>query len=286
MNNIKENKELQHENGKKVVLVTGSSSGIGLATAEYLHLKGYCVYGASRYDKKKDSNSFIHIVMDVTDINSVTRAIDHIINREGKIDFLINSAGYGFAGPVEETSEEEILSQFNTNFLGTFRICKTVLPYMRERKSGKIINISSLAGLSSLPFQGFYCASKFALEGMCEALRMEISEFGINVVLVEPGNYNTQFTQNRQRAFAVENSIYKSAFNKAVQIIENEEKNGPTPEKIAQLIHKIIKKSKPRLRYKIGPFKEIVFTSLKNILPYSFYEYLLKQHYRLVHKLF
>lgn len=284
MNNVKDHKERQHDNGRKVVLVTGSSSGIGLATAEYLHLKGYCVYGASRHDKNKGHQGFVPIVMDVTDANSVSRAVNHIIHCEGKIDYLINSAGYGYAGPVEETSEEEIVAQFNTNFLGTFRLCKTVLPYMRERKSGKIITISSLAGLSGLPFQGFYSASKFALEGMCEALRMEISEFGIKVVLVEPGNYNTQFTKNRKSVFTVENSIYNTAFNRALQIIENEEKNGPAPEKIAHLIYKITKKANPRLRYKIGPFKEILFTSLKNILPYGLYEYVLKLHYRLVIK--
>ena len=284
MNNIKENKKLQLENDKEVVLVTGSSSGIGHATAEYLHLKGYCVYGASRYKKDIKNDSFNQIHMDVTDINSITQAIEFIIKKERKIDVLINSAGFGIAGPIEETSEEEILSQFNTNFLGTFRLCKAVLPHMRKRNSGKIINISSLAGISSLPFQGFYSASKFALEGMTEALRMETSEFGIRVVLIEPGNYNTRFTQNRKKTLPIENSIYKTAFNNALQIIENEEQNGPTPEKIAQLILKIIKKSKPRLRYKIGPFKEIVFTSLKNILPFSLYEYLLKQHYRLVYK--
>lgn len=271
-------------NNKKVVLVTGSSSGIGLATAEYLHLKGYCVYGASRNVKNKNSNSFIRTTMDVTDSNSVKEAVGHIVNREGKIDSLINSAGYGLAGPIEETSEEEVLSQFNTNFLGTFRVSNAVLPYMRERKSGKIITISSLAGISSLPFQGFYCASKFALEAMCEALRMEISEFGIHVILVEPGNYHTQFTQNRKTTGLSENSIYKSTFSKALLEIEHEEKNGPTPEKIASLIHRIIEKSKPALRYKIGPFKEVVFTSLKNILPYSLYEYVLKLHYRLVPK--
>ena len=281
MNKIRENKKLQNESNREVVLLTGSSSGIGLATAAYLHFKGYCVYGTSRNAKFKNDKRFIHMAMDVTDINSVSRVIDHIIKDEGKIDVLINSAGYGFAGPIEETLEEDVLSQFNTNFLGTFRTCKTVLPYMRERGSGKIINISSLAGISSLPFQGFYSASKFALEAMSEALRMEISESGIHIVLVEPGNYSTQFTQNREIRFAGEKSHYGSAFKRTLQIIENEENNGPNPEEIAQLIHKIILKSKPGFRYKIGPFKELVFTSLKNILPYSSYEYLLKRHYRL-----
>jgi short-subunit dehydrogenase len=268
---------------KVVVLVTGSSSGIGLAAAEYLHMKGYRVYGASRYGKEKNSYGFIHIQMDVNDNNSVNQAIDHIKFVEGRIDVLINCAGYGFAGPVEETSEEEIISQFNTNFFGIFRLCKAILPFMRERNSGTIINISSLAGISSLPFQGFYSASKFALEGMSEALRMEISEFGIHVVLIEPGNYNTQFTQNRKKTFTGENSVYKKSFNNALQIIENEEQNGPNPEKIAHLILKIIRNSKPRLRYKTGPLKERYFISLKNILPYSLYEYLLKLHYRLIH---
>ena len=130
------NKTLQPGKDKYVVLITGSSSGIGLSTAEFLHKNGCCVYGASRHGKNKNNDGFIPIQMDVTDMSSVTRAVDYIREAEGRIDVLINSAGYGFAGPIEETSEEEIIAQFNTNFLGAFRLCKAVLPLMRERLSG------------------------------------------------------------------------------------------------------------------------------------------------------
>lgn len=267
---------------QKVVFITGASSGIGKITANYLHKQGYIVYGGSRKPEKNGNDSYNPIKLDVTSDISVKQSVSTIHKKEGRIDVLINSAGYGIAGPIEETSIEEINSQLNTNFLGVIRLCKAVLPLMRMKRRGLIINMSSLGGISSLPYQGHYCASKFALEGMSEALRMEVAEFGIHVVLIEPGNYHTGFTQNRKNTITGEESAYKKSFKNAIQIIENEEINGPTPQKIAHVILKIIRNSKPRFRYKTGLFKERFFISLKSVLNYNLYEYLMKKHYRLI----
>ena len=265
---------------KKVVLISGASSGIGKAAAEYLHKLDYKVYGGSRNNPINNKPLFSYIFLDVNDDSSVRKAITTIYEKEGRIDVLVNSAGFGIAGSVEETTVEEVNMQMNTNFLGAFRLCKAVLPLMRNTKSGIIINISSIGGICSLPYQGFYCASKFALEGMTEALRMEVSEFGIRVVLIEPGNFNTVFTQNRKKIkHSSKDSVYQSKFARALRIIEDEELRGENPEKIASLIHRIIQKSSPKLRYTAGPFLERLVVPLRNILPFRTIEYILKKHY-------
>ena len=187
--------------GKKVVLITGASSGIGKTCADYLEALGHKVYGASRSLGHKSSSEviteeirgkgWIRVGMDVTNEKSVEQGVAHILKAEGRLDAVINSAGYGISGSVEDTAIEEAYSQFETNFFGVLRVCRAVLPIMRKQKSGCIINMSSIAGIISLPFQGLYCASKFALEGMTEALRLEVKPFGIHVVLIEPGNFRT-----------------------------------------------------------------------------------------------
>jgi len=265
---------------KKVVLITGASSGIGKAAAEYLHKLDYQVYGGSRNSLVNNTSIFSQLFLDVTDDSSVRKAIATIYEKEGRIDVLVNSAGFGIAGSVEETTVEEVNLQMNTNFLGAFRLCKAVLPLMRINQSGIIINISSLGGICSLPYQGFYCASKFALEGMTEALRMEVSEFGIRVVLIEPGNFNTLFTRSRKKINnSSKDSVYQMKFSRALRIIEDEELGGENPEKIASLIHRIIQKSSPGLRYTTGPFVERLIVPLRNILPFRVIEYILKKHY-------
>ena len=182
-------------NVQKVVLITGTSSGIGKAAAELLSKNNYKVYGTSR--KVIKSDIFEMIQMDVTDDNSVSKAINYIVEKEGKIDILINNAGIGIAGPIEDTFIEEVRQQFETNFIGVVRTCQNVLPIMRENNGGLIINVASMAGQIGLPYQGLYSASKFAIEGFSEALRLEVLQFGIDVIVVEPGDIATSFTKNR-----------------------------------------------------------------------------------------
>lgn len=265
---------------QKVVFITGASSGIGKVTANYLHKQGYIVYGGSRKPDKNGNDSYNPIKLDVTSDISVKQSVSTIHEKEGRIDVLINSAGYGIAGPIEETSIEEINSQLNTNYLGVIRLCKAVLPLMRMKRRGLIINMSSLGGVSSQPYQGHYCASKFALEGMSEALRMEVAEFGIKVVLIVAGNFNTNFKANRKITTGMSiDSDYHDRFINTLRVIENDETTGQDPLRIAQLTKDVIEKSAPRLRYTVGFYKEKLIVPLKRILPWSVYEYLIKKHY-------
>lgn len=265
--------------GSKVVLITGASSGIGKVCAEYLHGRGFKVYGASR-SLPPSGLGYSSIQMDVTDDASVREGTRQITELAGRIDVVVNCAGFGMAGSVEDTGIDEAKAQFETNFFGVLRVCKAVLPAMRQRRSGLIINISSIAGQVALPFQGFYSAGKFALEGMTEALRMEVQPFGIRVVLVEPGDFRTQFAANRKLTIESQNdSSYKERFGRALTVFEKEENNGADPQAIARLIERLIKKPGPKLRYSVGPAFQRIVPALKHILPHKLYERLFMKYY-------
>lgn len=265
-----------------VVLVTGASSGIGRSCCEYLAGKGMTVYGASRSLSTGKVGAFNSLHMDVTDDASVNEAVQQIYGSCGRIDAVINNAGNGIAGAVEETSSQEAMAQMDTNFFGAHRVCRAVLPIMRQQRSGVIINISSLAGLLAVPFQAFYSASKFAMEGLTEALRMEVKPFGIRVVLIEPGDFKTEFPTNRRNtAEAEKSSIYREQVDRCVGVMQEEEKNGHDPLEIARLAERIIHDPSPRLRYTTGPLGERIGPKLKSILPYRIYEYLFMKHYKL-----
>src|ERR1700742_2799845 len=197
MDMTQEQKAVRENGGGKIVLVTGASSGIGKRCCEYLAGLGMTVYGTSRSLQASDAGKFRTFKMDVTDDASVLDGVKWIEERHGRLDVVINCAGYGIAGAVEETTPQEAMAQIDTNFFGTHRVCRAVLPLMRRQKGGVIINISSLAGLLAVPFQAFYSASKFAMEGMTEALRMEVRPYGIRVALIEPGDFKSEFPANR-----------------------------------------------------------------------------------------
>lgn len=181
---------------KKVILITGASSGMGKSTAHNLHQKGYKVYGAARRtDKMKDLEKIgVEILqLDLTNDDSIVQAVDAILKKEGRIDVLVNNAGYGSYGSVEEVSIEEAKRQFEVNMFGLARITQLVLPTMRKQKSGRIVNISSMGGKIYTPFGAWYHATKFALEGWSDCLRLELKQFGIDVVVVEPGGIQTEW---------------------------------------------------------------------------------------------
>ncbi|HEY7406555.1 MAG TPA: SDR family oxidoreductase [Candidatus Angelobacter sp.] len=266
----------------KVVLVTGASSGIGRACAEHLAGKGMTVYGASRSLSAGKTGSFRSLRIDVTEDTSVSAAVQQIYESHGRIDVVINNAGNGIAGAVEETSSQEALAQLNTNFFGVHRVCRAVLPIMREQRGGVIINVSSLAGLLAVPYQAFYSASKFAVEGLTEALRMEVKPFGIRVALIEPGDFKTDFPANRRNTVEAEKSqVYRELVDRCVGVMQQEEKNGMDPLIVARLAERIIHDPSPRLRYTTGPMGERIGPKLKSILPYRIYEYLFMKHYKL-----
>ena len=267
--------------GANVVLITGASTGIGRVCGEHLASLGMTVYGASR--SVPSGVRFQALRMDVTDDTSVTDGVRQIQEQQGRLDVVVNCAGYGIAGAVEETSPQEAMAQFDTNFFGVHRVCRTVLPILRQQKAGVIINISSLAGLLAVPFQAFYSASKFAMEGMTEALRMEVRPFGIRVALIEPGDFKSYFPANRvNTAGSAKSEVYRELMDRCVGVMQEEEKQGKVPYPVARLVERIINDPSPRLRYTVGPLSERIGPKLKSLLPYRIYEYLFMKHYKLV----
>lgn len=230
----------------QVILITGASSGFGKVTAQTLAGKGYVVYGTSRRIANGNIGQIRMLIADVTDENSVRSAVNRIMDEQGHIDVLINNAGMGIGGALEMATDEEISSQMDTNFMGMVRMCRAVLPIMRKQRQGKIINISSIAGRIAVPYQGFYSASKFAIEGYSEALSMEVYPFGIKVCVVEPGDFNTGFTASRNISPAtLACPDYGKRFKRTLKIIEEAETNGCPPSKLAAAICKLIEKKNP-----------------------------------------
>ncbi len=266
----------------KVVLITGASSGIGKACAEHLADNGFIVYGTSRKPLFSEKENLFTLQMDVTDRESVDRGVSKIIEEQGKIDVIMNNAGIGIAGALELATEEEIRLQMETNFMGMVNVCTSVIPYFKEEKKGKIINVSSIGGVMGLPFQGFYSASKFAVEGYSESLSLELHKFNIKVVLIEPGDFSTGFTGSRLISEATKkHPHYQDIFNRAFEVIEKEELGGSHPQEIASLVEKIIRKRNPKFRYPIGKFEQVLSIYAKRLLPNRWYQGILRNYYKM-----
>jgi len=264
---------------QKVVFITGISSGFGKCTAELLVQKGYVVYGTSRKEVEFDSRINV-LKADITDVDSVKAAVETVIQKEGRIDVLINNAGMGISGPIETALTDDIRLQMRTNFMGAVNVIQAVLPAMRKQQSGTIINISSIGGLMGLPFQGFYAASKFAIEGMSESLRMELKPFHIKVVVIRPGDFTTSFTSNRKIDGNLnENNPYEPQFRKSLSIIEADEKGGMKPEFFARELARIIEKKNPCSSYIISTAEQKLAVVLKRILPDALFASILGSHY-------
>lgn len=268
----------------KVILVTGATSGFGKATALYLAGIGHKVYGFGRSvaeTRQEAGGNLVMMKMDVNDDASVKDAIDAVVKAEGRIDVLLSAAGLGLGGSVEDASIDEAKAIFETNLFGTMRAAKAALPVMREMKSGLIIFVSSIGGVIGLPFQGLYSSTKFALEGLAEAMSMEVRGFGIDVVIVEPGDFATGFTANRVKAAAAlsEGSAYKAAFARAMKNIEKDETSGYKPDVFASAVSKIISSRRRKLRYMIGSPLQKSSVAIKRILPSRLFESIMSWYY-------
>ena len=242
---------------KKVVLITGASSGMGRETAIRLSTQGYTVYAvARRIDKMQDLVPLgIKVTfMDVTDSDSINAVVDSVLNAEGRIDILINNAGYGLYGAFEEVSIEEARKQLEVNLIGLASITQVVIPYMRKQKSGKIINISSVGGKMVGPFGAWYHVSKFGVEALSDALRLELKPFGIDVIVIQPGGIRSEWSgiaMNNLKSTA-HNSVYASAITKVLSSNEELERQYAKPSVIANLIAKAIQSKNPKTRYSGG----------------------------------
>jgi short-subunit dehydrogenase len=264
---------------KKVILVTGISSGFGKHTAKLLAVNGHKVYGTVR--KATDSEAGVNLLeMDLLNIESIQNAVKQVIKNEGRIDVLINNAGMHTGGSIETLPLDFVKKQMDTNFMGLVHLTREVLPVMRNQGGGTIINFGSIGGLMGLPFQGYYSAGKFAIEGFSEALRMEVKQFNINVVVINPGDFHTNNSANRRGFLAdSDNDPYKTQFSKTLSIIENDEAKGWAPEILAKKMVKIVECSKPKQRYIIASFEQKLAVVLKYILPGKIFGKILESHY-------
>ncbi|MDN3672704.1 SDR family oxidoreductase [Flavobacterium branchiarum] len=265
----------------KVVLITGGSSGIGKSIGEFLHNKGFVVYGTSRTPEKVLNSVFPLVALDVRNAESIKTAITKIIQTTGRLDVVINNAGVGITGPLEEIPSEEIKNNFETNFFGPIEVMKAVLPQMREQKSGLIINITSIAGYMGLPYRSVYSASKGALELITEALRMEVKSFGITITNVAPGDFATNIAAGRYHAPVISGSAYEKVYGEVLSTMNEHVDAGGNPNEMAEAIYKIMQTDKPNVHYKVGAFMQKFSIVLKRILPDKVYEKMLMNHYKL-----
>jgi NAD(P)-dependent dehydrogenase (short-subunit alcohol dehydrogenase family) len=266
----------------KVVLVTGASSGLGHAIAKALNAKNYHVFGTVRGAHAGASASFTSLPLDVTQDESVAACIAEIIRVTGRIDAVVNNAGFGIAGAIEDTTPAEALSQFETNFFGTHRVCRAVLPHLRAQRAGIIINMSSLAGRIPLPFQGFYSATKFAIEAYTEALRMEVRPFGISVSMIEPGDFATSFTANRRMTKeSIPASPYYESAVRAIATMARDEQANPDLSPVIEAVESILECRRPALRYPRANAIQRTFNALRPFLPQAIAESLIRSTYGL-----
>ncbi len=268
-------------NEPRVAFVTGASSGIGRATADHLAEAGWRVYGASRSAPARPPR-FAFTRIDVRDDLSVRECVRLVESEAGRIDLVVNCAGVVVAGPVEEMLPEEADDQVQTNLLGTMRVCRAVLPGMRRRKLGLIVNVGSIAGLIGVPFQSAYSASKAGLEGYSESLQLEVRPFGIRVVMVDPGDIATEITIHRMASQGLgAESPYRGVLDRAMRFQAASEEHGWKVDRLARMIAGIAASRRPRFRYTPGPLVERLGPLLRPLIPNRLFHRILASFYHL-----
>lgn len=262
----------------KVVLVTGGSSGIGKAVCTRLAAEGHLVYGTSRRPQAP-SDGYRMVAMDLNDGSTVGQAVAEVLAAEGRIDVVVNNAGLGIQGATEDLTAAQAASLLDTNVLGAHRVCLAVLPHMRERHHGLIINITSLAANFGLPYRGFYSASKAALERYTETLAMEVRPFGIHAVTLQPGEYRSNIGDNRIRPAAV-SEPYRPGYQKAMEILGGSLHYSRDPDEVGRLVLRIMAKRNPVGVYYAAHGKQRLAVLLKKVLPAGLFQRLMMKEYR------
>jgi len=255
-----------------VAIITGCSSGIGQATATFLAKQGWRVFATARRPEtlsELTSDRITPLRLDVTDEESMSNTVEQTLAQAGRIDALVNNAGYTEAGPLEEATAKEIRRQFETNTFGPLRLAQLVLPTMRAQGSGRIVNVSTIGGRIAIPFIGLYNGSKFALEAISDALRMETRPFGVRVILIEPGgvrtNFNAVATQRGHRFATDASSPYHRYFEPLNSFITQTEAYSSPPERVARVIHRALTTQRPRARYAATPDARIMLAVMPRL---------------------
>ena len=263
-----------------VILITGVSSGFGRAIAAKLADEGHQVYGTVRR-VVEPIDGVNYLTADVSDMASVMSAFDALMAEQGRIDVFINNAGMGIGGPLEFTPIDDVARQMDVNFMGMVRFLSLVVPVMRRQGYGKILCISSIGGLLGLPYQGAYSASKYAVEGYCEALRLELHHTGVKVVLIQPGDFSTGFTSNRKKVASEEAFKSYPSYERSISGIEQDEKSGLSSDYFASKISKIIRKKNPAYSYIVSTFLQRLAVVAKWLLPAPVFAWVLRLYYKL-----
>jgi short-subunit dehydrogenase len=268
------------KDAKQVVLISGISSGIGNAIGHLFEKKGYRVYGTSRYASSAPKIPGIEMLsLDVRVPHSVQSCVNEVLSRAGKIDVLINNAGYALMGAAEESSDEEIAAQLDTNFYGVIRLTRAVLPLMRKRRQGHIINISSLVGRISMPFMGIYSASKHAVEAYSEALYHELLPLGVSVSLIEPGFIHTAFGDHSTTT-KIRISDYAPWYRQTLDSVQQHLAQAPLPDLVAVAVLRAAESEKPKLRYLVGSDANLV-ARLRKWIPETMFGRILRREFGL-----
>ncbi len=262
----------------ETILVTGASSGIGSATAQHLARNGSRVFGASR-SRPEAPSTVEWLAMDVDDNDSVRRGVDAVLAQTGRIDAVVCSAGFGLFGSVEEVSIAQAKAQFETNFFGTLRVVRAVLPHMRTSRRGRIILIGSVAGRAPIPFQAHYSASKAAVDALGQALHNEVGPLGTYVSLIEPGDIHTAFNERTDWS-ALQGSAYGKAIHRCAEVIRESLYQAPGPELVAATVERALTAPRPRLRYTVGPHSRVV-SMARRFLPERLCLSLVRAHFKL-----
>lgn len=266
----------------RVVLITGASTGIGRACGELLALQGWKVYGVSRHiEQVEPKPGFTCLNADVTNEAALAAVLATIVREAGHLDAVVNAAGYVLSGSVEDTSGAEAQRQLATNFFGAATVCRLVLPLLRAQGRGTIVNIGSIAGLVPMPFQAFYSASKAALTALTRALRLELRPFGVHAVMVEPGDFATGITAQRQLAESSAGSAYATHFDGALKIMKSDELGAQPPHAVAELVARVLDDPRPRASYLVGPWFQRLAVVMRAVLPVAMFDWGLRKSYGL-----
>lgn len=265
------------KNHKKVALVTGGTTGIGRSIVYKLAKKGYTTYASTRKletdavteIKKLATNEKLEIIpiqLDLTKSQSIKKAVQEIIHNEGRIDILINNAAAGYFSAVEDIETDKLMTSIETNVAGPIELIKNVLPYMREQGSGKIFNVSSILGFCTLPLNGPYSASKYAIESISETLATEVKPFGIDVIIIEPGDFHSEFIKKAMHPEVNEKSPYFKLYKRQKDKVDSGT-GGRDPEVLADKVVQICEIKNPRLRYMVG--REVLIKKLLHFIMYD-----------------
>ncbi len=253
----------------KTVLITGSSSGIGLATALYMHKKGWNVVATMRNPETRNTelnkvNDILKLHLDVKDLNSIQTAIQKSISKFGKIDAIVNNAGFALVGPFEESDSEKVKDQFHTNVFGLMDVTREIIPHFRSNGGGSIVNVASVGGRITFPFYGLYHGTKWAVEGFSESIQHELKEFNIKVKIIEPGPIRTNFYDSSMKFTSEDGGVYSTKFKKAFNMMNYFGKKGATPERVAKTIYNAASSNSWKLRYPVGSMGMLM---LRRLLP-------------------